>query len=92
MLGESDVPAGFTERAYPYQGVGEGWYYASLNGEVVTYLGNEKGCRGTRAYELDIGCPYGYFWCRGVGVDVRSRGGYVDVGRTCVGYDGLVMG
>ena len=43
MLGESDVVSSVIERAYPYQGVGEGCCDVSLGGEVVTYLGNGKG-------------------------------------------------
>ena len=63
MLGKSDVAAGVVDRAYPCQGVGEGWHYVSLSGEVVTYLGNGKGCRGAGAYKSSIGRPYCYFWC-----------------------------
>ena len=32
MLDKSDVAAGVTQRANPYQCVGEGWYYVPLSG------------------------------------------------------------
>ena len=90
ILGESDVSAGVTEKAYLYQGVGKGWHYVSLSGEVVTYLGNGKRCRGTGACKLAIGSPYCYFWCRAVCINVRRGGVYVYVVLACVGYAGLV--
>ena len=92
MLGKSDVAAGVTERAYPYQGFGKRWHNVSLSRDAVTYLGNGKGCRVAGAYELAVGRPYCYFWCQGVDVNIRCVGGYVDVGRAHVGYASLVTG
>ena len=89
MIGEGDTEAGVTERAYPYQGVGEGWHEIYLGGEVVTYLGDGKRCRGAGAHELAIGRPKRYFWRRGISVDVRRGGGNVDVGCARVDNAGL---
>ena len=70
MLGKGEVVGGVTERAYPCQGVGKVWHYVSIGGEVVTYLGNGKICRGSGVHKLAIGCPNRYFWRQGIGVNV----------------------
>ena len=92
MLGEGEVAAGVTERAYPYQGDDEGWHEILLGGEVVTCLGSGKICCGNGAHELAIGHHYRYFWRQRISVDIQRGGGDVDVGRSRVGIADLVMG